>query len=176
MWHKEILFAIEGGVIVYGAASMGALRAAELHPFGMIGVGHVFEMYRDGVLEDDDEVALLHASAEDGHRPISEALVNLRDLADAAVAANVIDRATADAAIAQLKALPYPQRSVRKLLELAPALASFVKQPRTPLKERDALALLERMQSGAEGPATKTRVERTVFFERLRQQIEKERT
>ena len=39
VWHKEILFALSEGVHVYGAASMGALRAAELDTFGMRGVG-----------------------------------------------------------------------------------------------------------------------------------------
>ena len=38
VWHKEILQALEQGVYVVGAASMGALRAAELGPFGMAGV------------------------------------------------------------------------------------------------------------------------------------------
>src|SRR4051794_1463402 len=52
VWHKEVLYALSKGVHVFGAASMGALRAAELHPFGMIGVGRIFEAYRDGVLED----------------------------------------------------------------------------------------------------------------------------
>ena len=39
VWHKEILVALGRGIAVYGAASMGALRAAELGPWGMIGVG-----------------------------------------------------------------------------------------------------------------------------------------
>ena len=71
VWHKEILWAIQQGVHVFGAASMGALRAAELAPFGMRGVGRIFEAYRDGVLpgsgdepfEDDDEVAVVHGPA-----------------------------------------------------------------------------------------------------------------
>ena len=50
VWHKEILWAICQGVHVFGAASMGALRAAELAPFGMQGVGRIFEAYRDGSL------------------------------------------------------------------------------------------------------------------------------
>ena len=55
VWHKEILLALEQGVEVYGAASMGALRAAELCAFGMQGVGAIFEGYRDGVILGDDE-------------------------------------------------------------------------------------------------------------------------
>ena len=69
-WHKEILWALQQGIHVFGAASMGALRAAELHPFGMRGVGRIFEAYRDGLLEDDDEVAVLHGPAEMGHRRV----------------------------------------------------------------------------------------------------------
>ena len=64
VWHKEILWAMDRGVHVYGSASMGALRAAELHAFGMEGVGEIFECYRDGTLEDDDEVAVVHGAAD----------------------------------------------------------------------------------------------------------------
>lgn len=37
VWHKEILWVMARGVPVYGAASIGAQRAAELAPFGMRG-------------------------------------------------------------------------------------------------------------------------------------------
>ena len=52
---------------------MGALRAAELAPFGMIGIGTIFEAYRDGIYTDDDEVALLHRPAALGYSAMSEA-------------------------------------------------------------------------------------------------------
>jgi hypothetical protein len=78
VWHKEILFALEQGVAVLGAASMGALRAVELGPFGMQGVGEVYGWFSAGVLQDDDEVAVLHAPAEQGFRPITEPMVNIR--------------------------------------------------------------------------------------------------
>ena len=45
VWHKEILFALELGLRVFGASSMGALRAAELDVFGMVGVGTVYGWY-----------------------------------------------------------------------------------------------------------------------------------
>src|SRR5215204_4724906 len=53
VWHKEILEALSRGIRVYGSSSMGALRAAELHQFGMIGVGRVYEEYAAGTIEDD---------------------------------------------------------------------------------------------------------------------------
>src|SRR5947209_1003668 len=49
----EIREAIGNGVAVYGAASMGALRAAEVP--GVIGVGRIYDMYRTGAIERDDE-------------------------------------------------------------------------------------------------------------------------
>ena len=67
VWHKEILWAMSSGVHVYGAASMGALRAAELHQFGMVGVGAVFAGFRDGVLTGDDEVAVRLPAVEVAH-------------------------------------------------------------------------------------------------------------
>ena len=66
------------GIHVFGSASMGALRAAQLWPFGMEGVGVIFESYRDGKLEDDDEVAMTHGPSEVGFVAASEAMVDIR--------------------------------------------------------------------------------------------------
>lgn len=78
VWHKEILFALKNGVTVCGSSSIGALRAAELHSFGMVGFGWVYRAFRRGVLQDDDEVCVLHAIPELGFDPLSEAMVNIR--------------------------------------------------------------------------------------------------
>jgi hypothetical protein len=72
VWHKEIVFALLEGIVCIGAASMGALRAAELWRYGMIGVGKIFEMYRDGE-EDDSLVAMTFQP--DTFRPLTDALV-----------------------------------------------------------------------------------------------------
>lgn len=79
VWHKELLLALERGIEVWGAASMGALRAAELAPFGMRGVGAIYRAYARGLYTADDEVAIAHLPAEAGYRAVSDALVNLRD-------------------------------------------------------------------------------------------------
>lgn len=76
--HKELLYALDAGVRVIGAASMGALRAAEMESFGMEGVGWVYERFHRGELTGDDEVALLHAAREHGFRPLTLALVEVR--------------------------------------------------------------------------------------------------
>ncbi|MEM9513593.1 MAG: TfuA-like protein [Actinomycetota bacterium] len=78
VWHKELLYALHRGVHVYGASSIGALRAAETSIFGTVGVGRVFQWYADGVIDGDDEVAVMHADAEHGYRPLSIPHVNVR--------------------------------------------------------------------------------------------------
>jgi hypothetical protein len=117
IWHKEILWVLSQGALVYGAASMGALRAVELAAFGMIGVGRVYEWFRDGFLEDDDEVALVHAPAEQQHKPISEALVNIRATLDRACKLGVVTPVNAEAMVQLAKRQFYPLRSYRSLLE-----------------------------------------------------------
>ena len=82
VWHKEILAAMALGVPVLGAASLGALRAAELDGLGMIGIGAIYAGYRDGRLTRDDAVMVSHAPAALGHRPLTVALVD----AEAAIA------------------------------------------------------------------------------------------
>ncbi|RWQ38391.1 MAG: TfuA domain-containing protein [Mesorhizobium sp.] len=75
--HKEILWAIAKGVPVVGAASMGALRAAELFPY-MQGVGLIYRWYRRFAFAPDDAVAVLHGPWEVNSAPITHALIDLR--------------------------------------------------------------------------------------------------
>ncbi|MGB3815914.1 MAG: TfuA-like protein [Shinella sp.] len=77
VWHKEVLHALEAGVAVFGAASMGALRAAECDSFGMIGIGRIYADYASGRRVDDADVALLHGPAELGYPALSLPLVNV---------------------------------------------------------------------------------------------------
>ena len=93
--HKEILELLSRGFTVLGGASMGALRAAELHRHGMVGVGAVFSAFATGRLTADDEVALLHAPPELGCRPLTEALVDIRATLQVAAAKRIIHVADA---------------------------------------------------------------------------------
>ena len=123
VWHKEILWAMAEGVHVYGSASIGALRAAELHSFGMIGIGRIYEAYRDGVLEDDDEVAVLHGPEELGYPAVTEAMVDIRATLDRAEAERVLDPALG-ASLAEIgKGLFYKERGWPAILRLAAAAA-----------------------------------------------------
>jgi hypothetical protein len=113
--HKELLYALDAGVRVFGAASLGALRAAEMAPLGMTGVGQVFEWYRSGALDGDDEVAILHAAAEQSYRGLTVALVELRH----ALESPDFDREAAAALVARVKALPFSQRHPDVIEDLA---------------------------------------------------------
>lgn len=163
VWHKEILAALHQGVPVYGAASMGALRAAELHAFGMVGVGAVFEAYRDGSIEDDDEVAVTHGPAELGYLALSEAMVNVRcTLADAFGGGVIPDRARA-LLERVAKDMPYTERTYDRLLKVAAAaglpardvevLRAWLPAGRRDLKREDGVRMLQAMRARqAAGP------------------------
>jgi hypothetical protein len=79
VWHKEVIFALTKGVKVYGASSMGALRASDLWRQGMIGYGKIYSWYKTGVTEDDSEVALLYSLDPKGnYRALSIPIVDIR--------------------------------------------------------------------------------------------------
>lgn len=82
VWHKEILYCIDRGISVLGSASMGALRAAECARFGMIGIGQIFQDYASGRRLSDADVAILHAPAALGYKPLSVALVDVDAVLD----------------------------------------------------------------------------------------------
>ena len=150
VWHKEILWALARGVHVFGAASMGALRAAELAPFGMIGVGDVYAAYASGELDADDEVAVAHGNAEAGYRATSEALVNVRFTLRAARAAGVLDEDSRGRLLDVARRLFYPDRSwpaiVASVRARGAALEAFeawlAAGGRVDQKHRDARAMI----------------------------------
>lgn len=174
VWHREILWALEGGVGVFGAASMGALRAAELHGFGMVGVGQVFAAYRDGALpgwdppfEDDDEVAVVHGPAELGCRPLSDAMVDLRATLLRAEQAGMVDRAERDRLAGLMKALHFPDRSHARLAAAAgPALRAWMSANAASLKADDARALLRTLRT-PHPPPSPPGMERALAWERF---------
>jgi hypothetical protein len=150
VWHKEILYALSRGIHVYGAASMGALRAAELHTFGMRGVGRIFEAYRDLLIENDDEVVVSHADAANGYRSLSTALVSIRFGIEEMIQSEAITSALGRSLVASAAALPYSRRTWAEVLRAAidldaPAncVARIREQAARPdAKAQDAAALL----------------------------------
>ena len=184
--HKEILWAIAQGIQVYGAASMGALRAAELERFGMTGVGSVFEEFRDGTLTDDDEVAVAHGPAEAGYLVGSEAMVNIRATLADGVRAGVLTAALADRLIEVSKNTFYPRRTWERLLEDAEStgappselrlLAEWLPRGRVDRKRLDAVALLRRIAADRtaerRAPEVAFRFNSTTMWEELQASID----
>jgi len=107
--HREILTAIKHGVTVIGASSMGALRAAEMDTLGMVGVGEIYRMYRDGELESDDEVALVFDPYSG--LALSEPLINIRFTLKRARDTGIIDPAAYEALLSSARSLFYPKRT-----------------------------------------------------------------
>ena len=143
VWHKEILWALSNGVGVVGAASMGALRAAELHGHGMLGHGKIYEAYASGEITDDDEVAVVHGPAETGFIPLTEAMVDIRDVIGQATALGVLTPAAAEAAIAYAKAQHFKMRSLSK------AVHSVLEQSHSSLQMKEILAWFASRPAGA---------------------------
>lgn len=154
VWHGELRSALDEGVVLLGASSMGALRAVELAPWGMEGVGEVFAAYRDGRLDDDADVALLHAEAEFGFRPLTVPLVNVLSLAEKALAAGLLSRAQALGLVEVARATHYKQRRWPELLATLPemtraGLERFRRDQPCDVKADDARACLRQAQDRA---------------------------
>ena len=148
---KEILSALDVGHAVYGAASMGALRAAECERFGMRGRGRVFDLYRDGILVRDDEVAVVYDPATG--QPLSESLVAIRlGLADA-VRDGVIDEASAGRVMDEVAAWPWHMRTLAaivRLKDLDPPISKLVVHHlrANNVKVADAMSVLREVARG----------------------------
>lgn len=116
---SEIMDGLRSGMRIYGSSSVGALRAAELDRFGMIGVGQVFDFVRSATCFRDDLVAQAFDEGVDGVEandtvPYVELHLNLVELTDTgAVAAAVAER------LLELYAgLHFSERSSRNLASL----------------------------------------------------------
>lgn len=155
VWHKEILFALSKGVHVLGAASMGALRAAECHQFGMMPIGEIAARYISGELDDDAAVAQVHAPAELGFAPLTETLVDadatIKHLGDTEEITEEEEVELLEAA----RAIFFKDRTVERIVSTASNIGSsrgitivdsYLKAHSSP-KKRDALALVDSLRS-----------------------------
>jgi hypothetical protein len=156
-WHKEIVYALQhpGVKAIYGAASIGALRALELDYLGMIGIGKIYEWYRDGVTEDDAEVALSYGrrvrlkDGDPAYDQLTVPLVNIRAGVEH-YRKEFLDNPSVHEAVDQffkvMQAIHYSQRTV-KLCEEMWAGALGVSFPCIPQKELDAVEALSNFWS-----------------------------
>lgn len=179
--HKEILSLISEGVPVLGASSMGALRAAELHEFGMIGVGHIFIAYATGRIEGDDEVALLHGPEDLDWCPLTEPLINIRATLVASVRNRICDLKAARVIFDCARGVFYKERTWPLLLDrllgggqISPrrlkAFSTWLPTGKVDLKRIDALECLRACVGPLPIPQRMPPPE-TLFSEQLRRQV-----
>lgn len=122
VWHHELRAALASGVHVIGAASMGALRAAELHHEGMIPVGTIAGDYVRGSRTDDADVVLLHGDGDSGWRPLTVPLVTIEATLKEAVRRRRLSRALARTLSLKARSLFYKERTWRAVVgALAPS-------------------------------------------------------
>ncbi|KZB79660.1 TfuA-like protein [Amycolatopsis regifaucium] len=150
---KEVLEAMDRGVTMFGSSSMGALRAAECSPFGMVGVGKIYEEYFSGRIDADDEVAVTYD--EENLSALSEPMVNLRFAIAAGVEEGAFAPETGERFLEIAKELYFPQRVTRTVLLLLrreiPAdeharIAAFFDGGAPDTKREDAVLLLAAMR------------------------------
>ena len=112
--HKEILNVMNKGIKVFGASSMGALRASELDSLGMVGIGYCYEQYASGAIDSDDEVAVMLDS--ESLEPLSVPLISMRYVFDNAVCENIITEDEKDKLLTTAKEMYYPKRNYANVL------------------------------------------------------------
>lgn len=162
-YHKEILEVMASGVWVVGGASMGALRAAECSEFGMIGVGEIYDGYASGKIEDDDEVALSHVSAEFDFRPVTDAMVDIRACLALAAADGVLTAQEAEMLCDQQKQRWFMERHLMNSCidaanvlgfseDRTAALETFSRENRISVKANDAAAVIRAVSALPDGP------------------------
>jgi hypothetical protein len=122
---REVVDVLDDGALVVGAASMGALRAADCWPAGARGIGLIYRLYRRGVLESDEDVAVA-VSADGSDAAMSVPLVNVRYAVSRAVRRRLIDRATARQIVTAAGAIYYPERTWREVLRRVGPLPAHV--------------------------------------------------
>ena len=146
--HKELLKALKSGITIVGGASMGALRASELDDFGMIGVGRVYEAYKNGDIESDDDVAV--AFNPETMEQLSEALVNITNNFQKAYIKGLISKSELENLLKIAKSIYYPKRTYEQILNYSnisfqkkTSLKSFLDKETKDIKREDALLVLK---------------------------------
>ncbi|HKU82683.1 MAG TPA: TfuA-like protein [Candidatus Nitrosocosmicus sp.] len=142
-------------VKVFGSSSLGALRAVELEKYGMMGIGKIFRLFRDGILESDDEVAVTFT---DYTNYKSEALIDIRYNLFLAQKYKIIDSITRRSILKVSKQTYFPYRTYEDILDRCKlkypeiksqieSFRSYILKNKVSLKERDAVRLLKLIKS-----------------------------
>ena len=152
------------GVLLAGAASLGALSAVELEKFGMVGIGKIFQLYKSGRLNADDEVAVTFASEGD-YQLQSESMIDIRYNLYLAHKNNVISEKAKRLLVKLAKEIYFPHRKYAYILEEAKSrypmlegeidsFGNYIRSNRKSLKEMDAIRLVKYLKQRYESADT----------------------
>jgi hypothetical protein len=104
---------------MFGAASMGALRAAECWPYGFTPLGIIARWYIKEVIDGDDEVAVLtHPTT---HVALTVPMVNVRYVAWLARRRGILSREESAAFVERARDVFYMDRTWEDVVEAAPS-------------------------------------------------------
>ena len=162
----EVRDAVAQGAILFGAASLGALRAVEFRTWGFQGVGVVYDWYLRGVTYRDDEVVA--AMDPETFRALSDPMVNLRFACMRGMHAGVLGPALAERLLERYAEYHFAERRFSRLfaalrselasrgggagseLEQLERFEAFVAEQGTALdvKRLDALRLIAVLRDG----------------------------
>ena len=142
---------MKNGVKVYGASSMGALRASELDTLGMTGIGYVYNQYASGEVDSDDDVAVMLDS--ETLDPLSVPLINMRYVFSNAANENIITENEKEELLSIAKKTYYPKRNYASILNefslddgKKENLINFIRESKD-IKKEDAKSLLRHIKS-----------------------------
>jgi len=146
--HKEILRALKDNITVVGGASMGALRACELYPYGMIGIGNIFEDYKNGTIESDDDVAV--SLDPTTYEQLSDSWINMKYNFNKAQKDNILSQEDVDNLLATSKDIYYPKRNFEYVIKKSELteykkteLTKYLDKNKFDIKHDDAKAVIE---------------------------------
>jgi hypothetical protein len=150
--HREILAALKKDIIIVGGASMGALRASELDDFGMIGIGYVYNQYKEGLIESDDEVAVTINPIN--LEQLSEALVSMEYNFKRMVDNNIISKEDFSKLVKTAKSIYYPKRTYNSVFnnadiekEKIDKINKFLDKQGVNIKRQDAIDVIKYIKS-----------------------------
>jgi TfuA protein len=153
---------------VVGGASIGALRAMELEKFGMVGIGKIFELFRNGTTDADDEVAVtFHQGA--GECIQSEAMVDIRFNLFVACRKKIITERVKRIIARTAKSTYFPHRNYTDIVEQArsrfpeyskqlDSFSIYINENRLSLKEHDAIKVVEYIKEAYERDQNRSKI------------------
>lgn len=155
---------VKKNILVVGGASLGALRAVELEKYGMVGVGKIYELYKNNKIDADDEVAVTFAA--ETQQLQSEAMIDIRYNLFLALRKGVIDKSSRRAVVKVAKSIYFPDRNYENIIyetknrypSFSDYLESFryyISSNRQSLKEKDAIRLVNYVKMKYEGLRTR---------------------